>query len=75
MSTSEMLYYNAITSLPFLLMVTTATGEAAALPAAYATAVATHGPVTLWTTLVSCALFVSLHFSRVPEAMAGLCPH
>ncbi|KAG2450812.1 hypothetical protein HYH02_004647 [Chlamydomonas schloesseri] len=56
-STSEMLYYNAITSLPFLLLVTAATGEAAALPAAYAAAVATHGPVALWATLVSCSLF------------------
>ncbi|KAG2438204.1 hypothetical protein HXX76_005808 [Chlamydomonas incerta] len=56
-STSEMLYYNAITSLPFLLLVCAATGEAAALPAAYAAALAAHGPVALWTTLVSCSLF------------------
>ncbi|PNW70042.1 hypothetical protein CHLRE_17g703250v5 [Chlamydomonas reinhardtii] len=56
-STSEMLYYNAITSLPFLLLVCAATGEAAALPAAYSAAVAAHGPVTLWGTLASCSFF------------------
>ncbi len=36
MSTSELLYYNAATSLPFLCLVVAATGEAAALPAALA---------------------------------------
>ncbi|GLI68594.1 hypothetical protein VaNZ11_013064 [Volvox africanus] len=54
--TSEMLYYNAITSVPFLLVVVWGTGEVAALPAAYQSAVQASGALSLWFTLISCSL-------------------
>ncbi|GIL72333.1 hypothetical protein Vretimale_3998 [Volvox reticuliferus] len=54
--TSEMLYYNAITSVPFLLLVVWGTGEGAALPAAYQSAVEANGALSLWFTLISCSL-------------------
>lgn len=55
-STSEMLYYNALSSLPFLLLVVAATGEAGQLPGAYAAAVGRSGAATLWGTLAACSL-------------------
>ncbi|GLC35856.1 hypothetical protein PLESTB_000512900 [Pleodorina starrii] len=54
--TTEMLYYNAITSVPFLLLVVAGTGEAAQLQKAYLAAIAVHGPASLWFTLISCSL-------------------
>ncbi|KAG2483882.1 hypothetical protein HYH03_017276 [Edaphochlamys debaryana] len=54
--TTELLYYNALTSLPFLLAVVGATGEAGALRGAYAAALAAHGFGALWGTLLSAAL-------------------
>ncbi|KXZ51117.1 hypothetical protein GPECTOR_14g98 [Gonium pectorale] len=54
--TNEMLYYNAITSLPFLLAVVAATGEGAALGTAFSTALETHGAVSLGLTLASASL-------------------
>ncbi|EFJ43034.1 hypothetical protein VOLCADRAFT_66339 [Volvox carteri f. nagariensis] len=55
-STSEMLYYNAITSVPFLLLVVAGTGEGARLTTAYQTALEVHGAASLWFTLLSCSL-------------------
>ncbi len=53
-----MLYYNALSSLPFLLLVVMATGEAGQLAGAYAAAVGRSGAATLWGTLAACSLMV-----------------
>ena len=55
-STSELLYYNAITSLPFLAGLVLVTGEAAAAAPQYHAAVSEHGAPGVWSALLSCAL-------------------
>ncbi|KAF5826064.1 hypothetical protein DUNSADRAFT_4992 [Dunaliella salina] len=54
-SSQEMLYYNCLTSLPLLMLLVWADGEAASLPGAYATGIETHGAFWLWTAMLSCS--------------------
>lgn len=58
MSTSELLFYNAATSLPLLLLIVLATGEASAAPALYNTLLIQIGHTRIWATLLSCSLMV-----------------
>lgn len=55
-SSSEMLYYNAVTSLPMLFVIVFVTGEASHLPGVYASAVAKSGLITVWFNVILTAI-------------------